>query len=930
MSLAKKLFLLFLVPVAIGLAVFSFVSIYYERKDIYHWEIEKNRLISLAVATAIRKEMLHKEADRVRELIGSLKRSGRYEELRVLRINGEEAFLDLKTLKEVTEQRGKGEEGWAEGHLNLGKVPRVDRPEFIRVLKTGREITFFERKGEKVILTTFTPIFNEPVCQECHGRSSPIRGILQVSTDLRPAQAFIGRSIKRNLLISLAILLILASLGIFLTQQTISPLKRLQRGISLIREGGIPADLDIHTGDEIQELGEEVRNMSLTLQKQRQRIQALLEASHAISANLQLEEVLQLIVERAYSLVEARAGALTYRSDMAAGGTGFIFRTAGLNYGDCQVKETPSFTRLNGAVMRLGRPLRLDDYLQHPEARPLPGGHIPIGPFLGVPIIIQGQSVGQVYTIRGPGEPPFTAQDEEILTSFANQAAIAIQNARNYQEIEKKAERFRLLEKMGDTMLSSMDLPSILKGGLNMIMEMAGIRQGAVLLRAGYDTKWRVCYHQGLPEEVLSSLERSLLEEGLEGMAILQGKIQISSPPQPIKPGLDACMGIPLRGKSGVIGVINLYAASTESFTKVDMDSLQVAADQMAMGIENTRLYLEAKERLEQASIFRDFAEVAMMISTEEEIVSAAAKAAERLFPCDYGVIYLYDPAIDTLYPVATWGAEAAGPADTPSYEEAAKRCLALRRGKAFSVKDQSKGVACSYKIKLLRGEPRSYLCVPMIALGDIIGVVHIVWQQPYAFTTNQEITLGQFADMIALSLGNLRHLQLAERQAMTDGLTGLYNFRFFQDHLNKELARAKRKGEKLSIVMVDIDYFKEFNDRYGHDMGDQILKTLGLTLPKLLRSADLAARYGGEEFVILLPDTDTEGARQVGEKLRRTLSEIKIRGDRGIQLSITVSIGIATFPDHGSSPSEVIKAADIALYNSKSKGRNCVSIYGQ
>ena len=202
---------------AIGLSVFSFLSIRYEKRDIYRWEIEKSRLLSLTVSSALRKEMVHADADKVRDLVVELKKSGKYEELRVLRHSGEEAFLDPGILGQVGERRGGIKKVWEEGHLKLQEVPRLDKPEFKTVIQTGKEITFFEKSGNTGILTTLMPVFNDPACHGCHGREDHIRGVIQVSTNLSPAEGFIRASVKRNVLISLAILLVVMALGVFLT-----------------------------------------------------------------------------------------------------------------------------------------------------------------------------------------------------------------------------------------------------------------------------------------------------------------------------------------------------------------------------------------------------------------------------------------------------------------------------------------------------------------------------------------------------------------------------------------------------------------------------------------------------------------------------------------------------------------------------------------
>jgi len=167
-------------------------------------------------------------------------------------------------------------------------------------------------------------------------------------------------------------------------------------------------------------------------------------------------------------------------------------------------------------------------------------------------------------------------------------------------------------------------------------------------------------------------------------------------------------------------------------------------------------------------------------------------------------------------------------------------------------------------------------------------------------------------------------------RRAVTDGLTGLYNHTHFNRRLSDELARAERYGRPLSLIMLDLDDFKKYNDAFGHVEGDRLLARVGSVLSGAVREADTVFRYGGEEFTIIMPETGTDQARKAAERIRRTVEEaFGPASGSGCQGPMTVSIGVASFPVHGSTGTELIEAADRALYLSKKLGKNRVSVHG-
>ncbi|GAE89160.1 diguanylate cyclase with GAF sensor [Acetivibrio straminisolvens JCM 21531] len=172
----------------------------------------------------------------------------------------------------------------------------------------------------------------------------------------------------------------------------------------------------------------------------------------------------------------------------------------------------------------------------------------------------------------------------------------------------------------------------------------------------------------------------------------------------------------------------------------------------------------------------------------------------------------------------------------------------------------------------------------------------------------------------------NVELYQKMHEMATIDSLTGIYNRLYFQERLREEIANAKRENYDLSLAIMDIDYFKRFNDTFGHLFGDKVLKHIANLIKKSLRSGDIIARYGGEEFVILLPRTSIKEAYDKVERLRNIISKTSIK-DELVEASVTVSFGVSSYPEFSNTESELLKTADNALYEAKESGRNCVRI---
>lgn len=210
-------------------------------------------------------------------------------------------------------------------------------------------------------------------------------------------------------------------------------------------------------------------------------------------------------------------------------------------------------------------------------------------------------------------------------------------------------------------------------------------------------------------------------------------------------------------------------------------------------------------------------------------------------------------------------------------------------------------------------------LCSPLIVGGEVMGSVLLTRRRRFAKVISARVS--ETLLLAAPAIANLRHLAIAETRAATDALTGLPNRRTVDDEVKRMVARAGRTGSNLAAAMLDIDHFKQVNDTYGHDRGDEQLAAVADTVAASIRGGDFVGRYGGEEFVVLLPDTDSAGAAQLAEKLRAAISELNLPG----LPSVTVSIGVSAMPEDATDSGQLIRAADRALYLAKSLGRNRV-----
>jgi len=207
---------------------------------------------------------------------------------------------------------------------------------------------------------------------------------------------------------------------------------------------------------------------------------------------------------------------------------------------------------------------------------------------------------------------------------------------------------------------------------------------------------------------------------------------------------------------------------------------------------------------------------------------------------------------------------------------------------------------------------------------GILLGILYMENNlTTNAFTPERMEVLRIFASQAAISLENARLFELAT----TDGLTKLYVHRYFQLLLDQEIQRSQRYGKHFALIMIDIDNFKKFNDTYGHQLGDEVLRSVARAIRKTSRDSDIAARYGGEEMAIILPETNARDAMAAAERIRAAVASTEVPHLEE-KLRVTISLGVAEFPTHAQEKKDLIRRADKAMYNAKHAGKNRVMLY--
>ena len=336
----------------------------------------------------------------------------------------------------------------------------------------------------------------------------------------------------------------------------------------------------------------------------------------------------------------------------------------------------------------------------------------------------------------------------------------------------------------------------------------------------------------------------------------------------------------------------------------------------------------ELDRRSKEINLLSEMGSWLQSCQTADEAYAVIGKSAEQLFPEWSGALYVISASRNAVDAVADWGKPSGservfGPDD----------CWALRRGQPHWFAVGGKSTSCRH---INPARITKALCAPLMAQGEALGILSLQLPKPAGHPESVSLPSDEaerrlaavLAEHVCLALGNLKLRETLRNQSIRDPLTGLFNRRYMEDSLEREISRAGRNKSSVAIIMMDLDRFKRFNDTFGHQAGDALLRAFGDFLIKNTRGQDIACRYGGEEFAVVLSDTTLPGALKRADVLRDEVRQLKVHYGGQLLGMVSISIGLALFPDHGATIAEVLRAADQALYSAKREGRDRVRVW--
>ena len=352
-----------------------------------------------------------------------------------------------------------------------------------------------------------------------------------------------------------------------------------------------------------------------------------------------------------------------------------------------------------------------------------------------------------------------------------------------------------------------------------------------------------------------------------------------------------------------------------------DITDRKKADEQLTVALQ------EADTLARESRELREFGDWLQSCQTIEEAYKMSENHLSGILGLRPGALCIINSSRDLVESAATWNSCAT---TEPVFHP--DDCWGLRRGKPYG--GPVLPMACAH---VRASGIMNFLCVPVVANGETLGVLYVEDKLSLLAPSPEAVQFEQatlkrramaVAERVGLALANLKLREQLKNQSIRDPLTGLYNRRYLEESLNRELHRANRTNRNVSLVMLDLDHFKHFNDTFGHQVGDILLKEVAGAIKGRIRAGDVACRYGGEEFSLIIAEADSDGTYKCVESIRETIKHLSLH-NRGQTLgTVTISAGIATFPAHGNNSEDLIRAADEALYRSKNSGRDCISVY--
>jgi diguanylate cyclase (GGDEF)-like protein len=518
----------------------------------------------------------------------------------------------------------------------------------------------------------------------------------------------------------------------------------------------------------------------------------------------------------------------------------------------------------------------------------------------------------------------FGSSNLRLLIGLALQIALTLENYIVMHEAQRRTKEYELLTEIGQAVSSHLNQDEVLRtvqAELGQIFEtsafyIAFLEEDEIhfeLEVEGGQTlpKRSRKVANGLTEYILRTGQPLLIESDLEDVRAKIGVDFI-----PARPARAFC-GVPILLGGKPAGVMAALSTEREfQFQERDLEVMQTAAGQLGVAIENARLFSEEQRRARHLAFLNTISKMAISSEDAEQMMADIVREIQKNFRYDHIGIGIMDYSTKEIEIKAEAGttSQALGrriPVGTGVLGKVA------RTGVSALVQNAGPG-----QLAGVVPESRAVLCMPIKYGESLLGVLNVESHAENAFAPQDVLILNTLADLLATALHNSFVFQKLQQQSITDGLTGIKTRRFFWEALSSEWKRASRSGRPFSVVLIDLDKFKEVNDSLGHLEGDMVLARVGRLLEQKCRQSNVVARYGGDEFIILMPETGIEQSQVLAERLRLWLATDAMLEEH----KITGSFGVASFPVHGFAMEDLIRVADAGMYMAKHAGGNQVA----
>jgi diguanylate cyclase (GGDEF)-like protein len=483
--------------------------------------------------------------------------------------------------------------------------------------------------------------------------------------------------------------------------------------------------------------------------------------------------------------------------------------------------------------------------------------------------------------------------------------------------------KIAVLYDAGQAVLSTFDPDEVLQRILAIARDYFHLRNVAIVLLDKPSQQLYVRSQIGWDEG--QDKVRFPLGQGISGTAALK-KQPVYAPDVSLDARYICCakstqseLAIPLMVRDEVVGVLDCQSDRLDHFDSETIDLLTLFSTQASIALQNARLYSLEEQRRRQLQAINAIAQQTTAVLDLEVLLSRVCGLIQDAFRVSHVSLFLredHDLVLRAHHGTLTPRIQQGGrfPANTEPWVSIL----------ASSTTAMETDLASAPGATKFFDESASRMCIPLISFGQTLGILALDSSLADAFRDGDLQSLESVADICATAIQNAHYVERVKQLAYLDGLTGIFNRRFFELRIMEEIERARRYGTGMAVIMADIDQFKRLNDEFGHVLGDEVLRQVSSLFHQQLRKIDVVCRYGGEEFGILLTQTDAHHAMNVAEKLRKMVAGWQFPG---VPRTVTISAGTAAFPDHGTSRDDLVRAADSALYAAKQAGRNKVCL---